>query len=51
MSFERVLLSVKCTLDLKHALSASVGIDVFEMPSRKDYSECIKGWFTTGLGG
>lgn len=51
MSFERVLLSLKYTLDLKHALSASVDIDIFEMPSRKNYSACNKGRFTTGLGG
>jgi len=51
MSFERLLLSLKYTLDLKHALSASVDIDVFETPSRKGFSEYIKGWFTTSLGG
>lgn len=50
MSFERELLSLKYTLDLKHALSASVDIDTFEMPSRNDYSDCIRGLFTTDLG-
>lgn len=50
MSFERELLSLKYTLDLKHALSASVDIDMFEMPSRNDYSDCIRGLFTTDLG-
>lgn len=50
MSFERALLSLKYTLDLKQALSASVDIDMFEMPSTNDYSDCIRGLFTTDLG-